>query len=235
MKLKVKKLSCSKVPETPLEVVNARQFEESDEFLFNCRNYQYSVPQLRTFLSQEFRRVFPNLPYPENKSMKLVQLAIGYELLVRCYKKSHLPIPPKVERNHKAAIAFKPEQLEPSMRTLYEIQKNQGDYDMKTAKAVPIKKSPKAEATVSSTMKAKKQVKEAEGERQTLAGLYISLFEQIANGKKITDKEISAKVKAQFGKNHPEARVERYRSLYNTGNLAGQKSAPKLRSEKVEK
>lgn len=98
---------------------------------------------------------------------------------------------------------------------------------MKTKKAVLLKKAPKANPET----EAKKAKSTSSEPRVTMAGRYIDLFEQIANGKKITDKEIAAKIKAEFGKAHTEARVNRYRSLYNTGSLAGQKATPKERSE----
>lgn len=228
MKIRLKK---EQVELSPLELIHEDCFKESDMFLCGCRSYVYSVPHLRSFLSQEYRRVFPSKPYPEGKPLPLVRLAIAYELLRRGYLLSKKPIPAKVEQNWRAAVAFEPQKLEASMQSLTQIQLKQpeGGHDMKTQKSVLVKsKSLKAspEAKAQANAKAKAEAKPA---RVTVTGKYIELFDRQAKGAKLTDKQLAAEMRKAFPekKAYDEADIRAVRSLYNNGKLAGQKSKPK--------
>lgn len=226
MRIKVrKKVLQKKSLSEPIVLGNDAQ-KEVGEFLNHCNQYRYSVPQLRTYLGQTFPVVFPSKPYPDNISMKMVELAIAYELQVRGYKRCGLAIPEKVLVNHKAALSYDTTKFETTMRSLLEINsKQQGEFTMKTAKAIPVRKAPKVNAET----KAKENVAKKEKEkpvRVSVSGTYDALFARVVAGEKLTDAMIAAEMRKAFPnkKAYTEADVKSVRPLYNKGKDEAKKA-----------
>jgi hypothetical protein len=222
------KIRVVKRPKQSEEISSERPktFIRSNQFLDSYRKYEYSTPQLRSFLYQEYKRVFPNKVYPEGQSLVLVRMAIGYELVVQDYKENGFAIPEAVKQNHEAALNFDISKFaEPIRGTLkYQIQ-NQGENEtMKTKKAVLVKKAPK----LSPEAKAEAGVKEKKVKKEKVRGnLGLRYIEIFGSGKKLSNERISEMINKEFGKNHTPERVAVYRSLYNSGRIAGQKEKPK--------
>lgn len=222
MKIKIKKVEQTKNP-TP---TGTDPLKEVSEYQSNLHKYEYSLPQLRTFVAQTYREVFPNQPYPEERPIKLVALATAYELQVRGYRRCGLEVPAKILRNHKAFINFNTTQLDENMQFLVKLNNQEGE-TMKTAKVVPVKKAPKlsADAKAKENVTAKAKEKPV---RPTVANTYISLFERVAKGEKLTDAQIAEQLRKAFPdkKKYTETDVRAVRSLYNNGKIAGQASKP---------
>jgi hypothetical protein len=227
MKIKrVVRVSSASKPKEPTE---QQDFNQSNTFVANCKKYEYSIPQLRSFLSQEYTRVFPSNPYPENEPMELIRLAIAYELTVRDYKAKNLPVPEKVARNRQAAIKFNVAGFDEILRGILEEKiKAQGENEtMKTKTAVLVRKAPKvspeAKAKINVAAKTESKSKLTAGQR------YAQIFDTIGAGKKLTDSQILETIKKEYpGKKHDLSKVAVYRGYYNNGRIAGQKGKPKV-------
>lgn len=222
MKIKlVKKKKVIEAPAQPTEVFRLHEtkyWQDCLVFIASCRSLQY-VDELRGYVTEEFKKVFPEKAVPEDKPIKLITLAIAYELMVRGYKQANLVPSDKIKRNHKAAINYRPDDFDSTMQQIVTREINlKGENTMKTKKVI-IKKKVKAERVTKE-------------KKVTLAQRYSEIFE---SGKKLTDKEIVALINKEFGKDQAVERVAVYRSLYNAGKLAGQKNKPKTPSQSFDK
>jgi hypothetical protein len=203
-------------------------YEQSQAFLNSCRAFQYSIPELRSFLAQSYARVFPSKPYPEEIPMSLVKAAVGYELLVRDYQSKNRTIPEKVVLAHKQALRMQSSAVPPSSLAISlgrsEDCKPIGEATMKSVKNVKTKKAPtpSPETKAAAHVVAKKVVV-AKAKKQTVAGMWILLMHEQGNGQK-TDQQLAELMTRAFPERtkYTAEDVARHRSIYNNGKFPAQ-------------
>lgn len=238
IKIKFKKKLPTQIDSTSVET--DKLYDDYNHFIFSCRSYQYSIPQLRSFLAQEYYRLFPSKPYPDGVSLELVRLAIAYEIIYRSYVKAKLPIPIKVAQNRFATQKFSVSSLTEEMRNLIELKllyNREGLYDMKTVDVTAKKPGTlKPSAETIATNNEKKKTNQKLSTRLTVANAYIALFDRVAKGEKMTDLKLAQEMRRQFPYKKPytEKDIHTVRLMYNRGGIKGQTKAPEVKIEKYE-
>ena len=234
MKIKVRKIKRSTNPITESENDQSTLYSDYNHFIYGCRSYQYAIPQLRSFIAQEYGKLFPEKKYPKSVPIELVRLSVAYEILYRSFKKHNQPVPKKIERNRNALKEFNVLNMSPEMSTLTQLKllyNKEGLYDMKTEAATvkkPTSLKPSPE-TVAKTNE-KKKSEEKSSARLTVAQAYLQLFDSVAQGKTMTDLEMAKHMRRLFPTKKPysDKDIRTVRAMYNRGHITGQRSQPRI-------